>query len=299
MVPDVKKEIVTYGNDLYMQVYKNNLAEDYQKHWHSDVEIIVVLESTYTVTIEGVSKYILRPGDIMVIPSGACHELIAPSSGKRIIILFNNSRYKGMNDFSFLYNGTLASILIRSNSKNAYYQQLYSLIDKITEEYTKQEDKYEMYIYSMLMLFFSIIARNCMKKDREKILVKKRKMQAYTKKLVKVCKYIEDNCTKDIRVDELSELAGYSNSHFSRIFHEFIGDTYYDYITKQRISLAEEMLSNSEFAIVDIAMRSGFNSLATFNRNFRKIKKCTPSEFRRKHGVHSSYSKRKQRLTAV
>ena len=275
MVSDVSKEVVTYGNDLYMQLYKNDQAKDYHEHWHSDVEIIMVLENTYTVIVEGVSKYILEPGDIIVIPSGVCHELIAPSSGKRIIILFNNSRFKNMNDFSFLYNGTLASVLIRSNSGDAYYQQLYSLIEEITEEFTKREDKYEMYIYSMLMLFFSIVARNCMKKDKEKILVKERKTHAYTKKLVKVCKYIEDNCTKDIKVDELSELAGYSNSHFSRIFHEFIGDTYYDYITKQRINLAEEMLSNSELAIVDIAMRSGFNSLATFNRNFRKIKKCT------------------------
>ena len=52
MVSDVSKEVVTYGNDLYMQLYKNDQAKDYHEHWHSDVEIIMVLENTYTVIVE-------------------------------------------------------------------------------------------------------------------------------------------------------------------------------------------------------------------------------------------------------
>ncbi len=287
MVSDTRRGNLDHDDDLYMRLYINEQSENFQEHWHSDVEIIMVIENTYTVVIEGMTEYLLKPGDIMIIPLGVSHELIAPSSGKRVIILFNKAKFKDMNIFPFLYDISAPCIHIRSNKKNKFYGQLYSLIEGIVEEYSKCEEQYEVYIYSMLMMFLSIVARNCVEEDGGNQLFYKRKKQTYIKRLVKVCKYIEENCTKNINVDDLSELAGYSNSHFSRLFQEFTGDTYYDYITKQRLILAEEMLSNSDLAIVDIAMRSGFNSLATFNRNFRKAKKCTPSQFRSEYGVHN------------
>ena len=49
--------------------------------------------------------------------------------------------------------------------------------------------------------------------------------------------------------------------------------------------LAERLLIDPNLSITEAAMRSGFVSLATFNRLFKTYKKCTPTEFKNLHNV--------------
>ena len=48
---------------------------------------------------------------------------------------------------------------------------------------------------------------------------------------------------------------------------------------------ADIMLAEPELSITEIAMRSGFNSLSTFNRVFKAHHNCTPMEYRRHYQV--------------
>ena len=45
---------------------------------------------------------------------------------------------------------------------------------------------------------------------------------------------------------------------------------------------AEKLLAKSEYTVLDIALSSGFSSLSAFNRTFRSLKNCSPSEYRKK-----------------
>lgn len=106
------------------------------------------------------------------------------------------------------------------------------------------------------------------------------KQHEYVEKFMMVCNYITDHCTENITVEELADLAGFSKFHFARLFKQFSNMSCYEYLTQKRIAHAERLLIEPGLSITEVAMRSGFNSLSTFNRIFKSAKNCTPSEYK-------------------
>ena len=56
--------------------------------------------------------------------------------------------------------------------------------------------------------------------------------------------------------------------------------TFYQYVTKLRLSYAQQLLGDRGLSITEIALRSGFSGGSTFTRAFRQATGLTPSEFR-------------------
>lgn len=78
-------ETVKYKENSNVKLFINAEAEDYPIHWHTPMEIIMPLEGGYTTQI-GDDLVHLNESDIIFIASGVTHRLIAPDSGKRLIL---------------------------------------------------------------------------------------------------------------------------------------------------------------------------------------------------------------------
>ena len=111
------------------------------------------------------------------------------------------------------------------------------------------------------------------------------KQKEYTAKFIYVCQYIQDHCTEELSLDDAANLAGFSKYHFTRLFKNFTGSSFYKYVNKKRIEYAEKLLVDPEISITEVALQSGFSSLSAFIRMFKIIKDCTPTEFRSMHDV--------------
>lgn len=99
-------------------------------------------------------------------------------------------------------------------------------------------------------------------------------------KIKKVYEYIQDNFTRTITLNEISELINMSPVSFNRFIKKRTGKTFITYINDTRISFASRWLLETNLSIGEIAFKCGFNNIANFNRLFKKSKKCTPKEFR-------------------
>ena len=77
-------------------------------------------------------------------------------------------------------------------------------------------------------------------------------------------------------------MSGFSKSHFIRLFKDYTGVSYYEYLTRRRMLNVELLLNNPEYSISDVAMRSGYDSIATFNRVFKTSHGVTPTEYRKR-----------------
>ena len=88
------------------------------------------------------------------------------------------------------------------------------------------------------------------------------------------------HCTEELSLDEIAGMTGFSKFHFSRLFKEFTGTSFYKYLNVRRISHAERLLLDPQLNVTDAAVLSGFNSISAFMRMFKIIKGCTPTEFR-------------------
>lgn len=96
-----------------------------------------------------------------------------------------------------------------------------------------------------------------------------------------VVKYIKKNLTeKNIKIDELANLACMSSSHFYKQFKNTLGISPIDFINSERIKLAKKLLATERnLNITDVAYKSGFNSVSYFNRQFKKHEMITPRAY--------------------
>jgi AraC family transcriptional regulator len=103
---------------------------------------------------------------------------------------------------------------------------------------------------------------------------------AATRRLTRVFDHIDAQLTRPIDLAELSGIAAMSKYHFLRLFGRMCGITPYRYILGRRLRNAALALRRTRTPIALIALEQGFGDLSTFNRLFRQIMGCTPTEFR-------------------
>lgn len=100
-------------------------------------------------------------------------------------------------------------------------------------------------------------------------------------KLNKVINYIERNLDGQISFQHLARLAGVSQDTLPRIFIFLTRISIYDYIRKRRLSKSYEDLRNTKLRVIDVALKYGYNSTATFSRAFKKEFGLTPLQTRK------------------
>ena len=93
--------------------------------------------------------------------------------------------------------------------------------------------------------------------------------------------YIFENIKSDIHLCDVADLVGMEKNTFSRFFKKNSGNSFTDYVTKLRISLACRMLADSGVPVTDICFEVGYSNISNFNRLFLKMRGVTPSGYRR------------------
>jgi AraC-like DNA-binding protein len=94
---------------------------------------------------------------------------------------------------------------------------------------------------------------------------------------------IAQRYTEPLTVDEIGKAVGLHPNYAMSLFKKTFGTTLIDYLTHHRISHTQRLLATTDEKIVDIAYRSGFNSISRFNEAFRKACNCSPREYRQHH----------------
>jgi len=96
-----------------------------------------------------------------------------------------------------------------------------------------------------------------------------------------ITSYIMENFDKDIT---LSKIAAHNNmgvTAFCNFFKEQFRVTFIEYLTAVRIGHACKLLEEKDKKVVEIAYECGYNNLANFNKQFKKIKNMTPTDYRK------------------
>jgi AraC-like DNA-binding protein len=111
--------------------------------------------------------------------------------------------------------------------------------------------------------------------------------EAVDPRLEETLAFIEQHAADKFFQTEAAGRLGLSPSSFSRFFKRHMGKTFEDYVNHVRIGRACRALIETDQNVTDIAFEVGFNSLANFNRRFRRIKGMPPSEYRSLYGQRS------------
>lgn len=94
--------------------------------------------------------------------------------------------------------------------------------------------------------------------------------------------YIRQHISEKITIDQLAEVAFLHPGSVNRFFKKSTGFSLIEYINLMRVGLACELLSAKQKTILDISLECGFANQSNFNRIFKRIKKVTPREYRKR-----------------
>lgn len=92
----------------------------------------------------------------------------------------------------------------------------------------------------------------------------------------------------EISLSEVAQKIPVHPNVLSQVINTVEQKNFYDYINFQRVEEFQRIvlqLKSNQFTLLSLAFESGFNSKTSFNRNFKKITKITPSEFLRQKNV--------------
>jgi AraC-like DNA-binding protein len=102
-------------------------------------------------------------------------------------------------------------------------------------------------------------------------------------KISDIYNFLVRNHDQNLNLFKVAEHANMNPSAFCRYFKNATNRTFSEALNEIRIGIACRNLINTSLSISQIAYTCGYQYIPYFNRQFLKIKKCTPLEFRQKY----------------
>lgn len=294
-LPDYNREAITeeyeippYLSETFMRFWYNAQNVGYSTHWHDAQEVIIPLEEDYTVTAQDI-VYQLKPGDILIIPPGILHSIEAPSGGSRFIFLCELTLFCQLPDFIRTQSLLVKPVLITLDTFPEIYEQEINLLMQAASCYWGESPSRQLSVYACLMRFYACYTDYCIGLNTAQSKTSGNVSQKdYSRKLTLLLEYLRQHYSESISLEAAAQKAGLSKFYFSRIFKEYTGQTFYDYLSFLRIQAAENLLKDSAAPISAVASACGYSNISSFNRSFRRFQKCTPSEYRNLYGHRQS-----------
>lgn len=108
--------------------------------------------------------------------------------------------------------------------------------------------------------------------------------EEYIRRIHKVQDYIEEHIGQPLSIEELSDAAGFSKYHFSRIFQGMLHEPPAHYVNRIRMERALFLLAHRrDKNMTDIAYELGFTDSAIFSRAFKNYYGVSPREYRQEY----------------
>lgn len=163
----------------------------------------------------------------------------------------------------------IANVFISVGKKYAIYKKEL-ILDRLAAVMCEAESLKELeeQMYSMAM------------EIREEIHEEKKK--SYDKSIQVASEYIAINYKKNLKLGEVAEHIGMSESYFSRYFKRVMGEGFSEYLNKIRIERAQELLKNRKVTMQEAAEEVGYSNAAYFTQIFKNLTGVSPKLYQKK-----------------
>lgn len=268
--------------DFPLNVFFTDVTE-FPPHWHEVVEVVYLLDGSLHVGVNS-EIYTMNPKDILLITGGDVHYFVPePKRVNRLILHFDMAFFESA--FPAAKNKRLSRVILTededtgSDAGRSVHRLLEEQILAIIEENQTRCDAFRIAMRARLFDILVILAR-CVPMQPYSPKERNRHLNRLAR-LENVFKYVDENYSSTITLEEISSIANFSEYYFTRFFKEATGMTFGKYINNYRVEKAAQLLKDTDDTITEVVFRSGFGSIKTFNRVFKQTKGCSPSAYKK------------------
>jgi len=274
-----EKGYVKDGYHFFYLYDNKEIQIDY--HFHSFHKCLLILSGQVTYTVEG-RTYKMTAGDVIWIPAyeihkvdvkaNSCYERLIVYLSENFVKLLGSQTEERMTCFGKVYPNCIRL----SESKREYY--MHNLRKILLDINTKKIDENALRNISGFLLWAEEYLTEVQQIEKQEIYSKE-----ISDKLVKAgMTYIHGHLLEDISIDIICQHLFVSRHHFMRRFKKASGTTVYQYILRERIHAARELMKQN-VNLTDIGYQVGFKDYTTFARAFKRVYGRSPREVKKLH----------------
>ena len=253
MLAKFEKRTYAGSEKVWIGKYRNlnNIS-----HWHLENELICCQAGSAKVMLDG-KTFRINSGDCIFCYSGMVHNINAEEDSILLVCLFDER---------------LTSFAYQLAPRNPVFQDVFCVGDRLEAMRRELRDrsmffekKTETMICEMMVDIFrsiplALISGADVTMNRYKLLLNRIEAE------------YEFICFRDA-----AQFMNFSEAYFSKYFKRQTGMTFSRYLNMVRIEKAVDFLNlDPEMKISDVAMKCGFATIRSFNREFAKISGYTP-----------------------
>ena len=246
-------------------------------HMHNEIELLYIFQGDTTIELYNGTKFYACENDIVCINSNVPHITYATKECyiRHGLIQFNSEIFKNLGGS---YNEVLSVIPKEPDtpvivSKDEELRKICMNIFNQTEKTKVSRNLYAISgVYAILAYLYEI---NFISDDLNSVDVVK------LQRLAPALQYILKEYSEYISLEKISATVNMSTYYFCRYFKEAFGVCFSDYIKLLRIKKAETSLIETDKSVLEIALENGFSSASYFNKVFKELKFCSPTEYRK------------------
>jgi len=272
-------------SDFAYNTYLCTIPQDFDRvtpHWHEQMEVIYVKQESGVVSVD-FDRLDVRAGSIVPVLPGEIHSIEGTPGGRMEYenIIFSLDMLGGGDDDKWFRLNVLEPLregrlrFARPIPPGTdFYVEASAALDGADLACTDRRPGYSLLVKSHLFELLHALYVHRLDASQTQ-------PRRSTKKLKTVLADVKARYGERISVADAARLAGYSESHFMRMFKEETGQTFVAYLTGYRLSAAGYFLRETSEPVGSIALSCGFDNFSYFIRKFRARYGMTPTEFRR------------------
>lgn len=244
--------IIMVGEEEYPEK-KTSFSHDLKHH-----ELIFSLRGRATVFFNG-ERLETEKGTVRFLPAGPTeqYEVVRQENGACIDIFFDTDLPISENAFVM-------------NPKQS--EKLEGLFKKAVALWASKEEGYYFECISLIYRIFAELQKQNYVPSE------------HTEKIAPAVALIREQfLTNEIRISELCEACGISESYLKRLFREKYGASPKQYIIQLKINHACELLRLGRYTVTQVAEQCGFSDVYFFSRQFKAYMGVTPTQFVQKY----------------
>lgn len=274
----------------YITKIGDNLTERVPWHWHEEVEVLTVIKGVLKVGVPN-DNIILRKGESAFINSGVLHTAINLNRSVCEVesFVFDPQLIFGSIESAIEQKYVRPLIkcsrlrIIHFQNKLEWHKDVNRCMKKAFVHYKNEAFGYEFLVRDYLSRLWFLIVTN----HQSEIERHKNSKNTEALRVKEMLDHIHMHYAEKISLKSLSKSAAISERECLRCFNKVLGTTPMKYLLGYRISIAANLLANSNLNITEICTLSGFESPSHFSLRFKATTNMTPSEYRQQENTNS------------
>lgn len=242
-----------------------------EKHWHRSIEIFAVFQGKMKFFIQN-KQYELKDEELVIINSNEVHSIESLTENTTLVLQIPIQLFE-----EYYQEGTTFVLFLHSQIQ--YDKEIMELIHTMYEGLQQREVGYEWKVQSDFYRLLYLLVQKYRYQNISKECIKSHKG---LDKLSRITAYIREQYEKELSLEYLAEVFGYSPAYLSRMFQKYAGTNYKTYLQNIRLEYAYQEFISTDHTILDIAMKYGFPSSKAFTKAFQEKYKILPSEYRKR-----------------